>query len=102
MWQLVVSAAHFLSEVILGLAVIVGFVCWGWFVYGLLYYRNHKDLPQYHTQAEEHQAMTWWNAWRWSVSESYRPLRDSVIIEAVAFGIAAALALLWVIDLILK
>ena len=102
MWQLIINTAHFLSEVVLGLMVIVGFVCWGCFVSGLLYYRNHKDLPTYHTQAEEHKGMTWWSAWRWSVPESYRPLHDHVISESVVFGVAAALALLWVVDLIFK
>ncbi len=102
MWQLIVKAAHFLAEVALGLLVIVGFVCWWWFLTGLLYYRNHKDLPEYHTLAEEHKGLRWWNAWRWSVSDTFRPLKDSVLIESLIFGVAAVLALIWVFDLIFK
>ena len=77
MWQLLVSMAHFLSEVVLALSVALGFVCWVWFVIGLLYYNNHKDLPDIHVDAEAHQGMTWYNAWRWSVSENFRPLSRS-------------------------
>ena len=73
MWQLLVSVAHFLSEVVLALSVALGFVCWVWFGIGLLYYNNHKDLPDIHVDAEAHQGMTWYNAWRWSVSENFRP-----------------------------
>jgi hypothetical protein len=102
MWQLIINAAHFLAEVTLGLLVIVGFVCWVWFFLGLLYYRNHKDLPEYHVQADEHEGMTWWNAWRWSGPDRLRPLKDNVIIESAVFGVAAFLAFIWVLDLIFK
>ena len=68
MWQLLVNVAHFLSEVVLALSVALGFVCWVWFAIGLLYYNNNKDLPDVHVDAEAHEGMTWWNAWRWSLS----------------------------------
>ena len=102
MWQLMIKAAHFLAELTLGLLVVVGFVCWVWFVVGLLYYRNHKDLPDYHVQAHEHEGLTWWNAWRWSVSDRFRPLKDNIIIESSIFIVAAFLAFIWVLDLIFK
>ena len=102
MWQLLVNVAHFLSEVILALSVALGFVCWVWFAIGLLYYNNHKDLPDIHVDAEAHQEMTRYNAWRWSVSENFRPLRDNVIVESSIFGVVSALAFIWVIDLILR
>ena len=102
MWRLIVHAAHFLVEVALGVFVIVGFVCWVWFIAGLLYYRNHKDLPEVHVEAEEHKGMTWWNAWRWSVSDKFRPLNDSIIVESSIFGVTSILALIWVLDLIFK
>jgi len=90
-----------MAELALGLLVILGFVCWVWFIIGLLYYRNHKDLPEYHVQAEEHAGLKWWNAWRWSLSDSYRPLRDNVLVESAIFGVSSVLALIWVLDLIL-
>jgi hypothetical protein len=90
MWQLLVNVAHFLSEVILALSVALGFVCWVWFIIGLLYYRNHKDLPDYHVEAEAHEG------------NNFRPLKDSVIIESSIFGVVSALALIWVFDLILR
>ena len=102
MWQLLVSVAHFLSEVVLALSVALGFVCWVWFGIGLLYYNNHKDLPDIHVDAEAHQGMTWYNAWRWSVSENFRPLSDYVIVESSIFGVVSALAFIWVFDLILR
>jgi len=97
MWQPIVKSAHFVAELTLGLLVILGFVCWVWFI---LYYRNHKDLPDYHVQAEEHEGLKWWNAWRWSLSESYRPLKDNVIVESAIFCVSSVLALIWVFDLI--
>ena len=102
MWQLLVNVAHFLSEVVLALSVALGFVCWVWFVFGLLYYNNNKDLPEIHVDAEAHQAMTWYNAWRWSVSENLRPLSEYVIVESSIFGVVSALAFIWVFDLILR
>ena len=102
MWQMIVQSAHFLAEVALGILVIVGFVCWGWFIAGIFYYKNHKDLPKNHVLAEEHEGLRWWNGWRWSVSHTFRPLKDIVIIESSIFGVAAALALIWVLDLIFK
>jgi hypothetical protein len=102
MWQLLVSVAHFLSEVVLALSVALGFVCWVWFVIGLLYYNNHKDLPDVHVDAEAHQGMTWYNAWRWSVSENFRPLSEYVIAESSIFGVVSALAFIWVFDLMLR
>jgi len=101
MWQPIVKSAHFVAELALGVLVILGFMCWVWFIYGLLYYRTHKNLPDYHVQAEEHQALKWWNAWRWSLSESYRPLQDNIIVESAVFGISSILVLIWVLDLIL-
>jgi hypothetical protein len=80
--------------------VILGFVCWVWFIIGLLYYRSHKDLPEYHVQADEHQGLKWWNGWRWSLSDGYRPLKDYVIVESAIFGVSSLLALIWVLDLI--
>ena len=100
MWQPIVKSAHFVAELALGLLVILGFVCWVWFIIGLLYYRNHKDLPDHHVQAEEHEGLKWWNAWRWSLSESYRPLKDNVIVESAIFCVSSVLALIWVFDLI--
>ena len=102
MWGFIVGAARFLAEAALGVLVIAGFMCWGWFLFGILYYRNHKDLPDIHVQAEEHKGLRWWNAWRWSVSDRYRPLNDNVIAESSIFGVASVLALIWVVDLILK
>ncbi len=102
MWHMIVKVAHFLAEVSLGLMVIVGFVCWWWFVTGIFYYRENKDLPDYHTQAEEHKGLRWWNGWRWSVEDTYRPLKDSVIIESSIFGVTSVLALIWVLDLLFK
>jgi hypothetical protein len=102
MWQPIVKTAHFLVEAALGILVILGFMCWVWFIAGLLYYRNNKDLPDYHVEAEEHEGMTWWNAWRWSVSDTYRPLSDNVIVESSVFGLASGLALIWVLDLVFK
>lgn len=101
MWQPIVKSAHFVAELALGVLVILGFMCWVWFIYGLLYYRTHKDLPDYHVQAEEHQGLKWWNAWRWSLSESYRSLQHNIIVESAIFGISSILALIWVLDLIL-
>ena len=102
MWKLVVGVAHFLAEVILGILVITGFVCWLWFIGGLLYYKKHKDLPDVHVEVAEHEGMTWWNAWRWSLSERFRPLHDSAIAESVIFAVASLLAFIWVLDLALK
>ena len=102
MWQLLVNVAHFLSEVVLALLVALGFICWVWFVIGLLYFKNHKDLPDYHVDAEAHQGMTWWNAWRWSVSDNFRPLKNYVIVESSIFGVVSALAFIWVFDLMLR
>jgi len=102
MWKLIVGAAHFLAEVTLGILVIMGFVCWLWFIAGLLYYRKHKDLPEIHVEAAEHEGMTWWNAWRWSLSERFRPLHDSAIVESVIFAVASLLAFIWILDLVLK
>lgn len=100
MWRPIVSSAHFVAELALGLLVILGFVCWVVFLIGLLYYRNHKDLPKYHVQAEEHQGLKWWNAWRWSLSDSYRPLKDYVIVESAIFSVTSLLALIWVLHII--
>ena len=100
MWTPIVNLSHFLAELTLGILVILGFVCWGWFVIGLLYYRNHKDLPDYHVQAEEHQGLKWWNAWQWSLADNYRPLKDNPIAESAVFGVSSLLALIWLADLI--
>ena len=100
MWRPIVTSTHFVAELALGLLVIVGFACWVWFFIGLLYYRNHKDLPEYHVQAEDHKELKWWNAWRWSLSDSYRPLKDNVLVESAIFGVSSVLALIWVFDLI--
>ena len=102
MWRLIVGAAHFLAELILGILVIVGFLCWLWFIGGLLYYMKHKDLPDVHVEAEEHEGMTWWNAWRWCLSERFRPLHDSDIAESAIFVVASLLAFIWVLDLLLQ
>jgi hypothetical protein len=102
MWEMIVKAAHFAAEVALGIFVILGLVCSGCFLSGLLYYRNHRDLPEYHVQAEEHEGLTWWNAWRWSVPDRYRLLGDNVLVEALVFGFASVLALVWVLDLLFK
>ena len=100
MWTPIVNLSHFLAELTLGILVILGFVCWVWFFIGLLYYRNHKDLPDYHVQAEEHQGLKWWNGWRWSLPDSYRPLKDNLIAESAVFGVSSLLALIWLADLI--
>jgi len=100
MWRPIVKSAHFVAELTLGILVILGFVCWVWFFIGLLYYRNHKDLPDYHVQAEEHQGLKWWNAWRWSLADNYRPLKDIPLAESAVFGVSSVLALIWLIDLI--
>ena len=100
MWRPIVTLSHFLAELTLGILVILGFVCWIWFFIGLLYYRNHKDLPDYHVQAEEHQGLKWWNGWRWSLPDSYRPLKDNLIAESAVFGVSSLLALIWLADLI--
>ena len=100
MWRPIVNLSHFLAELTLGILVILGFVCWVWFFIGLLYYRNHKDLPDYHVQAEEHQGLKWWNAWQWSLADNYRPLKDIPIAESTVFGVSSLLALIWLADLI--
>jgi hypothetical protein len=100
MWRPIVTSTHFVAELALGLLVIVGFACWVWFFIGLLYYRNHKDLPEYHVQAEDHKELKWWNAWRWSLSDSYRPLKDNAVFESAIFGVSSVLALIWVFDII--
>ena len=100
MWRPIVNLSHFLAELTLGILVILGFVCWVWFFIGLLYYRNHKNLPDYHVQAEEHQGLKWWNAWQWSLADNYRPLKDNPIAESAVFGVSSLLALIWLADLI--
>ena len=100
MWNLIEYSARFLGELALGILVILGFVCWVWFILGLLYYRNHKDLPEYHVQAEEHKGLKWWNGWRWSLSDSYRPFKDYVIVESAIFGVTSLLAFIWVLHII--
>jgi hypothetical protein len=100
MWSLIENSVRFLADLALGILVILGFVCWVWFIIGLLYYRNHKDLPDYHVQADEHKGLTWWNGWRWSLSDSYRPLKEYAVVEAAIFGVTSLLALIWLLHVI--
>ena len=100
MWQPIVGVAHFVAELVLGILVVLGFLCWLWFIAGVINYKKYKDLPEDEVEAEELEGLKWWNAWRWIGADAYRPLQDNVIIESSIFGVASVLALIWVLDMI--